>query len=123
MTTIEVPLGEDWRATFKLCEMLFFNVTAEEWPEAFRRRIAQVANVYDDLRHRAHVALLNDHLSLVPKLEGHEFDGAMSLAEVRDLLVEPRIPVRQIGTRRVELALPDDFLDALDMTHLRRLQR
>lgn len=123
MTTIEIPFGDDWRATFKLCEMAFFNVSAEEWPDACRRRMEHLTNVYDELRHRAHVGLLNDHLGLFPRLDGHEFDGATSLAELRESLVEPRVPVRQVGTRHIELSVPDDFLDALDMTHLRKLRR
>jgi hypothetical protein len=122
MITIQVPKGTDWRAKFKILEMAFFNIPEEQWPIAFTQRIEQLTAVYDDLRHRAHIALLNTQLKLKPVLAGPEFDKTITLAKLREVVVEPRVPVSSAGTQTVTIALADHELDNHDMGHLRALK-
>src|SRR5438270_13086770 len=99
MVSIQLPKGTDWRAKFKILEMAFFNIPEEQWPIAFTERIEQLTAVYDDIRHRAHIALLNGHFKLFPALNGPEFDKTITLAKLREVVVEPRVPATSSGTQ------------------------
>lgn len=104
-----------WRVDFRRAEMDFFDIPLTDWRTESRKKLKNLHPNYGQV-HPFHVAWLNQRLPLADPLENGDFDGEITLIELRDTEVAQRIRVE--SAVRIELDADEDTLKDAGLAHL-----
>jgi len=99
-------------------EMHFFSISAAAWPTDSRRKIQELDQNYDGIRHRTHVAGLNALLHPFPLLIESDFDKTITPIALRENVLADRIQPTPTGVVTLNVDIPANDIKKAGLGHL-----
>ena len=109
----EINPVNDWRTRFRLIETKILAIA--EWQASLPKALKQIKANYSAI-HQLNVDALNQGLPLAIGLRTTDFNGDITLIDLREDIVAPRI--RSLEPIAIDLGVDEEELTALGMDHL-----